>query len=90
MYVFGNPVVLDGLGRAQRISIHGWSPEFYDGTTWRRLAAELAAKPPAYVFADGFSERFIRARAPGLWSWLGQRYAQEHSLPGGIAILRLR
>jgi hypothetical protein len=88
VYVFGNPVILDGLGRSQRISIHGWSPEFYDDTTWARLTDELAAKPPAYIFIDGFSERLVRKRASELWGWIGQRYVREGSLPGGIAIFR--
>jgi hypothetical protein len=88
VYVFGNPVILDGIGRGQPISIHGWSPEFYDSTTWSRLTAELAARPPAYLFVDDFSKRYIRERAPGLWSWIGQRYVAEDSLPSGIAIFR--
>ena len=89
VYVFGNPEILDGLGRSQRISIHGWSPEFYDDTTWARLSSELAERPPAYVFVDDVSEERLRARAPALWRWIGQRYAQERTRPGGMAIFRL-
>ena len=88
VYVFGNPEILDGLGRSQRIAIHGWSPEFYDDTTWARLSSELAARPPAYLFVDEFSEGRLRARAPGLWRWIGRRYVQERPLPGGISIYR--
>ena len=88
VYVFGNPVILDGLGRSQRVSIHGWSPEFYDGTTWARLTTELAATPPAYLFVDGFSKRLVQRRKPELWRWIARRYVRDGALPSGMLIFR--
>jgi hypothetical protein len=88
VYVFGNPIILDGIGRSQRIAIHGWSPEYYDDTTWARLTDEFAESPPAYVFVDGFSEKLVRTRAPELWGWLARRYVSAGSLASGIAIFR--
>ncbi|MFN2486484.1 MAG: hypothetical protein ABR609_07760 [Acidimicrobiia bacterium] len=52
IFVFGDPVILLGLGRESTTSIHGWSPEFYDDVTWDRLTTELMAAPPAYFLVN--------------------------------------
>jgi hypothetical protein len=87
VYVFGNPLILLDLGREQRLAIHGWSPEFYDETTWARLGDEFESTPPAYVIVDSFSAKRIHDRAPELERWLAEHYDVVHTLPSGAELL---
>ena len=89
IYVLVNPLILVGQVRQQRIAMHGWSPEFYDQTTWERLTSELAADPRAHVFVDTFSDTFVRARAARLSQWLTDHDTAEAPLTSGISVFRL-
>lgn len=88
VYAFANPLAVLEIDRDPKIAVHGWSTEFYDDTTWRRLNDEFALHPPEVVLIDEFTAPIVAAGSPHLSALLADDYEEVAQLTGGVRVLR--
>jgi len=79
IFVGGDPLYYFLSGRPQAVAMNGWSLEFYLPEQWIRLAEQLEASRPPYIFLNGDYGAMARDNAPRLTRLLESDYAVHRS-----------
>ena len=64
IHVIGDPTQIHLARRAQAVSVNGWAPFRLLPEQWRQMAAELAARRPAYVLVEHEYRTVVARRSP--------------------------